>query len=47
MSKETKEIQIPADLYNELLEKVELDENLESVEDLVVFLLKNMTSDND
>jgi hypothetical protein len=45
MSKETKEIKLPEDLYAELKEKVELDENYDSVEDLVVFLLDKIVSE--
>ena len=44
MSKETKEIEIPEELYLELLEKMKQDENYNSVEDLVVDLLKNLIS---
>ncbi len=45
MNKETKEIEIPEELYAELTEKVELDDNYNSVEEFIVFLLNKLISD--
>jgi hypothetical protein len=42
MNKETKEIDIPVELFEELAQKVIDDDNYDSVEDLVIFLIKNM-----
>ncbi len=42
--KDTKEVEIPEELFAELTERVEADENFETVEELVIFLLKNNIS---
>ena len=45
--KDTKEVEIPKELFEELKARVESDENYDNVEELVIFLLKNTVSKND